>query len=160
MARPFPSRPFVLLDDGRAEGARAARLYSDPTEVIVARRIGDVERALSRMDEVVREGLHLAGVVAYEAGLALEPRLAGRVAARTGAGGPLLWFGAFAGYEEIAPGAVPGWLADRAEGEASLGPLDPTLSIADYLEGYAAVRGKPPLVGPKRSKRFVRLNDP
>jgi len=140
MARPFPSRPFVLLDDGRAEGARAARLYSDPTEVIVARRIGDVERALSRMDEVVREGLHLAGVVAYEAGLALEPRLAGRVAARTGAGGPLLWFGAFAGYEEIAPGAVPGWLADRAEGEASLGPLDPTLSIADYLEGYAAVR--------------------
>jgi para-aminobenzoate synthetase/4-amino-4-deoxychorismate lyase len=45
------------------------------------------------------DGLHLAGYLAYEAGLALEPRLAPLAAARSGAAGPLVWFGAFDGYE-------------------------------------------------------------
>ena len=37
----------------------------------------------------------LAGYLAYEAGLALEPRLAPLAAPRTGADGPLVWFGLF-----------------------------------------------------------------
>jgi len=140
MTAPFPPGPCILLDDGRAEGARPARFYSAPHETIVARHAAEVGAALARVEALSRSGAHLAGHLAYEAGLALEPRLALRAAQRTGAGGPLLWFGAFDGYEEIAPGEVPGWLAARVRGEGSLSPLDPALSPARYLEGFAKVR--------------------
>jgi len=140
MAAPAPPVPFVLLDDARADGALPARLYRAPREVIVARRPDEVGPALARIDDLSAQGFHLAGTIAYEAGLALEPRLAGRTAARTGAAGPLLWFGAFAGYEEIVPDEMPGWLAANGGGEGSLGPLGPTLSPAAYLRAFAAVR--------------------
>jgi para-aminobenzoate synthetase/4-amino-4-deoxychorismate lyase len=134
--------PFVLLDDARADHPRAARLYADPQEVIVARRADEIEPALARLEELRRAGLHLAGWMAYEAGLALEPRLRPRADRRSGAGGPLLWFGAFAGFEEIASADMPGWLAARAgpAGEASLGPLDPAQSAATYLDQFATIR--------------------
>ena len=64
--------PFVLLDDARADGASPARLYRDPREIVVARRPGEVVGALERIDSLRREGAHLAGYLAYEAGLALE----------------------------------------------------------------------------------------
>ena len=88
------------------------------------------------------EGYAMAGMIAYEAGLALEPKLAPLAARRSGAGGPLVWFGAFAGWEEIAAVAVPAWLADNAaQGVAtSIGPLDPQLSTGGYLAAFAALR--------------------
>ena len=67
--------PFVLLDDARSEGASPARLYRDPLEIVVARRPGEVAPALARIETLAGEGRALAGYVAYEAGLALEPRL-------------------------------------------------------------------------------------
>ena len=141
MAPPVSPAPFVLLDDARAEDARPARFYSGPEQVVVARRPEEIAPALERLAVLSARGLHLAGAMAYEAGLALEPRLASRAAVRTGAAGPLLWFGAFAGYEEIASAAVPAWLAARTQGEgASLGPLGPALSAAAYLAGFAEVR--------------------
>jgi len=139
MIASLPPGPCILFDDGRAEGARPARFYSSAAETIVAHEAAEVEPAFSRIEALARSGAHLAGYLAYEAGLALEPRLAGRAARRGGAGGPLLWFGAFDGYEEIAPGDVPGWLAARARGEASLSPLDPALSPARYLQDFARV---------------------
>jgi len=59
-------------------------------------------------------GGHLAGYIAYEAGLALEPKLAGLAEARSGAAGPLVWLGLF----ESAPKSIPAaemkpWLAAR-----------------------------------------------
>ncbi|MCW1401278.1 aminodeoxychorismate synthase component I [Novosphingobium sp. MW5] len=132
--------PFILLDDARSEGASPARLYRDPVDVVVARRAEEVLPALERLGELHAMGRHLAGWIAYEAGLALEDRLAPLAGARTGAAGPLLWFGAFAGYEEIAAADVPAWLAARAEGRASIGPLDPALSPGGYQCAFAAVQ--------------------
>ena len=91
--------PFILLDDARSEGASPARLYRDPREIVVARRAEDVAPALARIETLSREGHAMAGTIAYEAGLALEPRLSPLAARRSGAGGPLVWFGAFAGWE-------------------------------------------------------------
>ena len=106
--------PFILLDDARPEGASEARLYRAPTELVIARRPQEVAPALARVEALSREGWHLAGYLAYEAGLALEPRLAPLAAPRTGAAGPLVWFGAFDTYETIAAAEVPQWLAANA----------------------------------------------
>jgi para-aminobenzoate synthetase/4-amino-4-deoxychorismate lyase len=127
--------PFVLLDDARAGAASPARLYRDPVEVVVARRAQDVPAALARIDALHRAGHALAGYLAYEAGLALEPRLAPLAVARTGAAGPLLWFGAFAGWEEIDAAA---WLArEAASTQAAIGPLEPQLSPGGYARAFA-----------------------
>jgi para-aminobenzoate synthetase/4-amino-4-deoxychorismate lyase len=132
--------PFILLDDARSEGASPARLYRNPREIVVARRPDQVAPALARIEALSKEGHALAGIMAYEAGLALEPRLEPLAARRTGAGGPLVWFGAFAGWDEIAADAVPDWLADNAGEAAAIGPLDPQLSPGGYLAAFDTLR--------------------
>jgi len=128
--------PFVLLDDARSEGASEARLFRDPAEVVVARRVEEVLPALARIETLSREGWHLAGHLSYEAGLALEPRLAPLAAGRTGADGPLLWFGAFRDFETIEPQRVPQWLRENGGGSASVGPLEPQISPGAYRTAF------------------------
>ena len=66
--------PMVLLDDARSEGAAAALAYAAPLATFVARRPQDVADVLAAADAARREkGKPLAGYIAYEAGLALEP---------------------------------------------------------------------------------------
>ena len=133
--------PFILLDDARPAGASPARLYENPREVVVARRVEDVLPALERIEALRQEGAQLAGYLAYEAGLALEPRLAVHAAPRVGAAGPLVWFGAFDDYREIAAEAVPAWLLEHAgPGPAALGPLDPALSPGGYSAAFAGLQ--------------------
>ena len=133
--------PFILLDDARPTGASAARLYRAPAEVVVARRAAEVAPALERLGELRAQGFELAGYMAYEAGLALEERLLPLADARSGAAGPLLWFGAFHGYETIAADDVPEWLSAHAEpGLAQIGPLEPQLSPGGYGAAFAALQ--------------------
>jgi para-aminobenzoate synthetase/4-amino-4-deoxychorismate lyase len=133
--------PFILLDDARPEGASDARLYENPREVVVARRAGEVAAALERLEELREQGLELAGYFAYEAGLALEPKLAPLASARSGAAGPLVWFGAFESYRPIASGDVPAWLAERGSGGlAQVGPVEPQLSPGGYAQAFAALQ--------------------
>ncbi len=139
MVPPSHPSPFVLLDDARPDGASDARLYESPIEVVVARRIDEVLPALMRIEALRAAGHHLAGYLAYEAGLALEPRLAALGPVRTGAHGPLVWFGAFAGFQTIAAAGMPAFLAERAPGAASVGPLDPALSPGGYARAFAAL---------------------
>ncbi len=132
--------PFILLDDARDRDASPARLYENPVEIVVARRAEDVASALARIGELQGEGRHLAGWIAYEAGLALEPRLMPLADSRTGANGPLIWFAAFNSYRELASEQVPAWLAEHADGTASIGPLDPALSPGGYARAFAAIQ--------------------
>ena len=137
---PVPSSPYVLLDDARSEGALDARLYREPAWIVCARRSDEVGPALARMERLAAEGWHLAGTIAYEAGLALEPRLAAKLAGRTGASGPLLWFGAFDGYETIPAAEVTRWLAQVDAGGAAIGPLEPQVSPGAYRAAFAAMQ--------------------
>ena len=132
--------PFILLDDARADGASPARLYENPREVVVAQRVDEVLSALERIAALRRAGAQLAGYLAYEAGLALEPKLAKLAPARSGAAGPLVWFGAFDAYRELAAETVPAWLAAQAPGPAQVGPLDPQLSAGGYARAFAALQ--------------------
>ena len=138
------SAPFILLDDARADGASPARLYENPREIVVARTVDEVLPALEQIAALRSAGLHLAGYLAYEAGLALEPKLARLAPARTGAAGPLVWFGAFGSYRELAAAEVAAWLAGQAMGPApnwaQVGPLDPQLSAGGYAKAFAALQ--------------------
>jgi len=88
--------PFVLLEfDGRA------RLYRGPSELVEARQPEEVRPALERL-----RGRHSAGFIAYEAGHALEPKLAPLAIGAEAGEPPLLWFGLFEGWEEIEPGSL------------------------------------------------------
>ncbi|WP_120077384.1 aminodeoxychorismate synthase component I [Aurantiacibacter odishensis] len=129
--------PFVLLDDARAHGASDAHCFTKPSQVFVARRADEVVRVLAEADAARRtSGKHLAGYIAYEAGLALEGRLVPLAAARAGAVGPLVWLGLFDDPEIISAVEVEGWLAAKCRGEASIGPLDPQVSTGAYLDAF------------------------
>jgi para-aminobenzoate synthetase/4-amino-4-deoxychorismate lyase len=131
--------PFVLLDDARAQDAAAdALLYEAPRQVFAARRAEEVEAVLAAAEAArVAGGGSLAGYIAYEAGLALEPKLAGLAAARSGAAGPLVWLGLFDAPRRIAAADVPAWLAERAQGPGTLGPMEPQLSPGGYAAAFA-----------------------
>ncbi|MCK0129563.1 aminodeoxychorismate synthase component I [Erythrobacter sp. F6033] len=132
--------PFLLLDDARDECAADTLFYEAPREIFVAHRPDQVDEVLAKADIARAKGGHLAGYIAYEAGLSLEPRLAALAEARTGASGPLVWLGLFDEPVRIAAQDVPSWLAARSEGTASIGPLDPQLSPGGYEAAFAALR--------------------
>jgi len=134
--------PFVLLDDARAGPAAAdALLYEAPHALFVATRPDEVDGVLAAAEAArAAGGGSLAGFIAYEAGLALEPKLVGLAAARTGAAGPLVWLGLFDAPTRIAAADVPAWLAARAEGSGSIGPLEPQLSPGGYAAAFAHLR--------------------
>lgn len=137
--------PFILLDDARATtregGAAPAHLYENPRQIFAAHRPGDVARVLAAADAARRQsGGVLAGYLAYEAGLALEPKLAPLANARSGAMGPLVWLGLFDEAQEIPAANVPQWLSERAEGNATLGPLTPQLSTGGYEAAFAQLQ--------------------
>jgi para-aminobenzoate synthetase/4-amino-4-deoxychorismate lyase len=134
--------PFVLLDDARASGASDAHLFEGPREVFVARRPDEVAAVLEAADRARQaNGGWLAGYIGYEAGLALEPRLAPRADARTGSEGPLVWLGLFDDEQTIAPSAVPEWLAERGGADApTIGPLDPEISPGAYVDAFARLQ--------------------
>ena len=132
--------PFVLLDDARTSGAADALLYENLREVFVAKRPEEVEAVLEAAEAARREGGELGGYIAYEAGFALEDRLAGLAAAKTGAAGPLVWLGLFDVPERIAAGDMPEWLATRAQGPGSVGPLEPQVSPGAYEKAFGQLQ--------------------
>jgi para-aminobenzoate synthetase/4-amino-4-deoxychorismate lyase len=85
--------PFVLLDF-----PGGARLYRNAVEVVEARSPEAVEAALARL-----ERRHAAGFIGYEAGHALERKLAPGAQEAPAGEPPLLWFGLFDGWEAVQP---------------------------------------------------------
>ncbi|MCX9147521.1 aminodeoxychorismate synthase component I [Erythrobacter sp. WG] len=133
--------PFVLLDDARdGKGAADALLYEAPRALFAAHRPEEVDAVLGAADAARREeGGALAGYIAYEAGLALEPKLRPRAAARSGAAGPLVWLGLFGAPRRIPAAEVPAWLGNRSDGPGTLGPMEPQLSPGGYAAAFAAL---------------------
>ncbi len=130
-------QPFVLLDDARESGAADAHLFENPKQMFVARRADEVADVLAQADGARQaSGGHLAGYIAYEAGLALEEKLLPLADARCGATGPLVWLGLFKNERIISADKVEAWLADNSEGEGSVGPLEPQLSPGGYVEAF------------------------
>ena len=138
MRLPGPTDIFCLFDDARQRGPAPARLYRDPVAMIAAYRMDEVQPALDRVGEAREAGLHAAGFISYEAGLALEDRLAPIAARRDGEGAPLLWFGLFEGVRRIPSTSVPGLLPDPAQ--ARVGALRPLIDQPDHRAAFDAVQ--------------------
>lgn len=126
--------PFLLFDDARP-GAPPARLYRYPFGTVVARRMDEVRPALARLREQTSAGRHAAGFIAYEAGYALDPALAG--SERQGAA-PLLWFGLFEGFEFLDLVQLGDLLGDPSG--AWFGRPQPRTGRDSYLAAAAQVR--------------------
>jgi para-aminobenzoate synthetase/4-amino-4-deoxychorismate lyase len=124
--------PFVLLDDARVSGASPARLYRDPVEIITAYTLAEVGPALDRLRSETR---HVAGFLSYEAGFALEERLADLPVQD---GFPLLWFGVFDGFTPVAAQDVGNLLPDPAGGWASA--PKPVAPRATYSAAFDKVK--------------------
>lgn len=136
--------PFVLLDDARADGAEA-RLFMKPVEVVEARAQEDVAAALGRLDEARAAGLHAAGFISYEAGLALEDKLT-RLRRTLGEGEPpLLWFGLFEQMDRIATAEIPALLPDPAGGHT--GEPEPRITQSGYEKAF------------DKAQRFIAAGD-
>ena len=121
--------PFVLLDDAR-DGGAAARLYTAPVGIVAACTPQEVVPALERLRQARRDGLHAAGLIAYEAGAALEPNVPAAAI-----DGPLLWFGLFQDYRTL---AVDAMLPDPAG--AWIGALQSELDEARHAAQFAEVK--------------------
>jgi len=117
--------PFVLLDDARPGGRTL--LYTGLTELVETRDPAEVTDCLGRL-----RGRKAAGFLAYEAGHALEPKLAPLARPPAPDEPPLLWFGTFA--EEMQGDLM----ADPAGAWA--GAARPLISRAEYETALAAVK--------------------
>jgi para-aminobenzoate synthetase / 4-amino-4-deoxychorismate lyase len=96
LARLAGQRGFVALRDGDTW-----RLYKDPKKILIATDVESLGRVLSQVESHTRSGGEAAGVLRYEAGYALEPRLHSLLPR---AAGDLAWFGLYdtcAVYERL-----------------------------------------------------------
>jgi para-aminobenzoate synthetase / 4-amino-4-deoxychorismate lyase len=94
-----PQAPFILLDDAQVGGS--ARLFRAPGEVVTTRDPEQVRDCLERLRSIDRG--HWAGFLAYEAGYALEKRLAPLSQRPSDDRPPLLWYGRFEEAEAVDP---------------------------------------------------------
>ena len=142
MRLPGPSEAFCLFDDARAPAVSLrpahARLYRDPVAIVAATCAAEVQPALDRLAEARDAGLHVAGFLSYEAGLALEDRLAPIARRRDTGGPPLLWFGLFEGVRLIAPDTLPALLPDPAR--VTVGALRPLIGQDAYRAAFDQVQ--------------------
>jgi len=84
----FAQQPgFVLLRD-----SGQWRLYRDPEEVLLPTDIDSLKESLQRIERHTRDGGEAAGILRYEAGYALEPRLNRLLDRQVGR---LAWFGLY-----------------------------------------------------------------
>ncbi|MAF29420.1 MAG: aminodeoxychorismate synthase, component I [Croceicoccus sp.] len=122
--------PFALIEDLETG---TARLFEDPQDVFAPRDHADVPAALKRLESLRREGRRLAGWLGYEAGFALDPRLAPLCRP---SGEPLMWMAAFGDAATMPVAAVDHWLAGRSSGTGTLGPMEPRIGKHEYLARF------------------------
>ena len=112
-----------------------AALFAGALGVVVAWKADDLAQALADLDAARARGHWVAGWIAYEAGYAMEPRLAGVMPKLAG---PLLCFGIYDHPQDASP-----LLAQAAvEGRAGvrLDPAVPMILKADYAAAFDQVK--------------------
>ncbi len=124
---------MILCEHG--PDGRAA-LFERARQVVLAWHPDDVAPALARLDAARAHGAWVAGYLSYEAGYALEPKLADLMPADRRA--PLLAFGIFDGPSDAGP--MLAQAAAEARGVA-VAPLVPVVSRAAYGAAFRRVKG-------------------
>ena len=129
-----PVAPFLLFPDQ----AGGARLFAHPCAILCAETASEVGPLLARLaSATAAERLWAAGGLTFEAGLALEPRLARLLETRPSEG-PLAWFGLFEEARTLAPAELAAFL-DRF-GHARVGGALPAVTEAGHARAVARAR--------------------
>ena len=138
-------RRFAALGLGCGKGAcmilvehgpkGQAALFAGALGTVIARDAADVAQALADLDAARARGHWVAGWMAYEAGYAMEPRLAGLMPK---AGGPLVCFGIYEHPQDAA--SVLAQAAVEGRAGVSLDPAEPMISQAAYAEAFDQVK--------------------
>ncbi|WP_103332620.1 aminodeoxychorismate synthase component I [Pseudotabrizicola formosa] len=124
---------MIVIEHG--PGGRSV-VFAQPTALFVAQEAAEVADCLAAAEAARGRGAWIAGYVAYEAGYALEPRLAGLMPeARRG---PLVCLAAFDAPQDA--GAVLA-AADEAGRGVRLEPLVPCVTREAYRAAFARVQG-------------------
>lgn len=124
-------RPSFFLDD-----VTTGRLtvFGAPRAVIRADRPNELVPALAALENALQSRNFVAGYFSYEAGYALEPRLAARLPSRRAV--PLMWFGVFEAPLTVDDAALASW----RHGRAYAGPLVPEWDLAGYGAHFDRVK--------------------
>ena len=122
---------MILLEQG-PKGQAA--VFDGALATVVAWTPGEVLPALQALDAARAKGHWIAGWMAYEAGYALEPHLAGLMPADRV--GPLVCFGVFDGPQEA------GAMLARAKAEAAvqIAPVVPLITREAYFDAFDRVK--------------------
>ena len=112
-----------------------AALFAGALGVVVAWKAGDLAQALTDLDAARARGHWVAGWIAYEAGYAMEPRLAGLMPKLAG---PLLCFGIYDHPQDASP--VLAQAAAEGRVGVSLDPAVPMISQAEYARAFDQVK--------------------
>jgi para-aminobenzoate synthetase component 1 len=112
-----------------------AALFAGALGVVVAWKAGDLAQALTDLDAARARGHWVAGWIAYEAGYAMEPRLAGLMPK---VAGPLLCFGIYDHPQDASP--VLAQAAAEGRVGVSLDPAVPMISQAQYATAFDQVK--------------------
>lgn len=131
-AEHLPAGPFVLLDDARSGGS--AKVFAAPVRTICARSEAEVPDALEAVRRGLREGLHAAGWLSYEAGRMLEPRLQRHPQRAAAHAAPVLWFGLFESVEHVSTDQVVKRLPSGAGAWISV--ARPRITEAQYARAF------------------------
>ena len=122
----------IVIEHG--PGGKPA-LFRRPQALFVAQAASEVAPVLAAAEAARAGGAYVAGYIAYEAGLAMEPRLAGLMP--EGRRGPLVCLASFEAPEEahtvLAQAAAEG-------ADARLAPLVPLVGRAEYGAAFARVK--------------------
>ena len=118
----------VLVDDrDHGQAAGVSRFFCHPIDVICAWRPVEVPAALERIDASLASGHHVAGYLAYEAGLALDTHLTPRASAQL----PIVWLGVYGAPLEMPADEIDLGPADPPD---ALGPLELNIGDGEYRE--------------------------
>ncbi|MBA5775860.1 aminodeoxychorismate synthase component I [Stappia sp. F7233] len=132
-----PGGRVLLLDAKENDGAL---LFERPRTVLSCARLEDVRSTLGEVEAQSRDGAHLAGFLAYEAGYAFEQKLL--KAPLPPLSVPLVWFGVFDAPRRLTKGEALDWLhTETAEaGPPRIGDMRFDTSREEYEAAFAAVR--------------------
>lgn len=125
--------PFFLFDDARGANADTSLLFSDLAASLAVGDPARLEDAFAWLRDGLAQGLHAAGWLAFEAGYALEPKLAARYRPPPD-GEPLLWFGLFRDRRALGPLEVEGLCRASLSvpPRCALGLVQPATEPDDY----------------------------
>ncbi|MFN4156516.1 MAG: aminodeoxychorismate synthase component I [Paracoccaceae bacterium] len=124
---------MIVIEHG--PGGRAVA-FSRAVRLFVAHEPDEVAMALAAAEDARQRGAWIAGYIAYEAGYALEPRIAGRMP--EGRRGPLVCLAAFNGPGDA--GAVLSAASEEGRG-VRLEALVPCVTREAYGAAFARVQG-------------------